>query len=290
MTISNFFSPQTTDEAVSLLAEYLEAKSLAGGTDWLVQQRIDAIKVSTVVDLKRIPGLIGVEQTGDTVRIGAATPAAQLTRHPLLIANYPGLVKGIDYIGSTQIQGRCTLGGNLCNASPAADTVPAMIANEAEAIVVGPSGERRVAVVDFAVGPGRTILSKGEFVTAIELPLPEPDRADAYLRFTPRTEMDIAVVSAGVSLRLDGDTIRGARVAVGAVAATALRLDAAAEMLDGVLASQADFSAFQQCVSDAVTPISDKRGTAWFRKQIIGVITVRAVENAVAACVSKGEK
>ncbi|MDT8346112.1 MAG: FAD binding domain-containing protein, partial [Thermohalobaculum sp.] len=211
-------------DAVRLLAaEAGTTRVLAGGTDVLVQINAGMAEPALVVDIKRIKGMRDIVVEGGGYRIGAAVSGAEMGEHPGLRAIWPGVVEAMELIGSTQVQGRATLAGNLCNASPAADSVPAMIAAGAVARVAGPNGERDVAVADIPSGPGKTTLAKGEFITSIFLPARPARSADAYLRFIPRTEMDIAVCSAGVSLTLDASgTCTEARVALGAVAATVL--------------------------------------------------------------------
>jgi carbon-monoxide dehydrogenase medium subunit len=215
-------------------------------------------------------------------RIGAAVPAALIWENEKLRQLWPGLAEATDLIGSTQIQGRATLGGNLCNASPAADTVPAMIACSAQILIAGPKGEREVPAESFATGPGKTVLAPGEFVVAIKVPTPAPRTADAYLRLIPRSEMDIAVVGAGVSVTLDAKGLcTAARVVIGAVAPTALLLPAAATALVGTKLDDKALAAAAAAASAAAKPIDDKRGTIAYRKQVSGVLVKRAA--AIAA-------
>jgi len=269
-------------EAVALLASGDRAAALAGGTDLLVQMRAAARSPATVVDLKRIPGLAGVELAPDAVRIGAATRCCELTGDERLRALWPGLIEAAGLIGSTQVQGRASVGGNLCNASPAADSVPALVANRAQVLIAGPDGERSVAAENFALAPGRTVLANGEFVHAIGLPRPAPRTADAYLRFTPRTEMDIAVAGAGVSVTLDENGMcTDARIALGAVAPTVLLVPQAAAALIGTSCDAAALAACADAARAASRPITDRRGTAEFRRQVIGVLVRRAVLVAV---------
>src|SRR6201987_4568742 len=215
-----YAAPSTVEEAVGALAAASGlAKVLSGGTDLLVQLRSGRVKPDLIVDTKRIPGMIGIREEGNFFVIGAATPGVMLSSHAGLEHAWPGIVEGADLIGSTQIQGRASLAGNLCNASPAADSVPALFAAGAVAVIVGPNGKREVPVEQVPTAPGRTSLAKGEFILEFKLP-PRPARSsDAYLRFIPRTEMDIAVVGCGVNLTLDEKGIcTAARVALGAVA------------------------------------------------------------------------
>ena len=216
-------APETIDAAVALLRESGQARPLAGGTDLLVQLRAGMIEPKLVVDLKKLPGLRTIAKEKNGYRIGAAVSGAELGEHAALKKAWPGVVEAANLIGSTQIQGRASMGGNLCNGSPAADSVPALIAAGATVTIVGPNGQRELAVEDVVTGPGKIALTKGEFVVSFFLPARPARSGDAYLRFIPRTEMDIAVVGAGVSLTLDkGGTCSAARVGLGAVAATPL--------------------------------------------------------------------
>jgi carbon-monoxide dehydrogenase medium subunit len=224
----------------------------------------------------------GIEADARGFRIGAATPCAEIGEHAGFAAAWPGVVEALQLIGSTQIQGRASLGGNLCNASPAADSVPALIAAGALCEVVGPGGEREVPVERIVTGPGRTSLAKGEFVTALRLPKPQPRSADAYLRFIPRTEMDIAVVGVGVSLGLDASGVcTHARVALGAVAPTQLLVEPAAKALIGTKVDAAALAALASAASAACKPIDDKRGTVAYRIEVAGVLAKRAAQTAL---------
>lgn len=276
-------SPATVDAAVKLLAaEAGLAKVLAGGTDLLVQMRSGFLEPDLVVDIKRIPDMRKVVAENGGFRIGAAVPCAELREHKDLRKAWPGVVEAANLIGSTQVQGRCTVVGNLCNASPAADSVPAMIAANATARVVGPNGQRDVPVGDIATAPGKTSLAKGEFVASVFLPKRDANSGDAYLRFIPRTEMDIAVVGVGVSVTLDeSGTITAARVALGAVAARALLVDEAAKALIGTKGDEAALAKLAAAASAAAKPIDDKRGTKEFRIKVSGVLARRAAGIAI---------
>ena len=271
-------APDTIDGAVALLAGARgEARLLAGGTDLLVQLRAETIAPELVVDLKRIPELGGIAAENDGFRVGAAVSGAELGEHPGVKALWPGVVEAVELIGSTQIQGRASMGGNLCNASPAADSVPALIAASATVRVVGPGGTREAAVEEIATGPGQTSLAKGEIVVSILLPARPPRSSDAYLRFIPRTEMDIAVVGAGVSLTLDAAGVcTAARFALGAVAERALLVPEAAEALVGSTLDEAALERLAAAASGACRPIDDKRGTKEYRIKVAGVLARRA--------------
>src|SRR6201997_2295521 len=235
MPTLNYAAPSSVDAAVKLLAGASgRAKVLPGGTDLLVQLRSGRLTPDLIVDTKKIPGIIGIREEAGGFVVGAATPGAVVEAHPGMNAAWPGLVEALDLIGSTQIQGRCSLAGNLCNASPAADSVPALYAAGATAVIVGSKGRREIPVEQVPTGPGRTSLAKDEFILEFKFP-PRPARSgDAYLRFIPRTEMDIAVVGCGVSVTLDANGVcTAARVALGAVAPTVLLVQPAAEVLVG---------------------------------------------------------
>jgi CO/xanthine dehydrogenase FAD-binding subunit len=277
MSSLSYAAPTTVDDAVKLLAGASGVtKILSGGTDLLVQLRSGRLKPDLIVDTKKIPGIIGIREENGGFVIGAATPGAVVEAHPGMNAAWPGLVEALDLIGSTQIQGRCSLAGNLCNASPAADSVPALFAAGATAVIVGSKGRREVPVEQIPVGPGRTSLAKDEFVLEFRLP-PRPARSsDAYLRFIPRTEMDIAVVGCGVCLTLDVKGVcTAARVALGAVAPTVILVPAAAQALIGHTLDADTLAKLDAAAQAAAKPISDKRGTVEYRTKIAGVLARR---------------
>lgn len=279
MTDLNYECPETVEAAVALLTgkEKL-AKVFAGGTDLLVQMKDDLVEPTLLIDLKKIPETRSVSFDSDGVRIGAAVTGAELGENEKLIAMWPGVVEAAQLIGSDQIQGRATMGGNLCNASPAADTVPALIAANAKAVIAGPKGTREAAVEEIPTGPGKASLNKGEFVVSIVLPKPPKRSSDAYLRFIPRTEMDIAVVGAGTALTLNDDgTCAAARLALGAVAPTAALVSAASDILVGNKLDESVLEALAGAARDACSPIDDKRGTVDFRIKVAGVLARRTV-------------
>ena len=275
-------APETLEAAVALLAaEPGEARVLAGGTDLLVQLKTDLIAPQLLVDIKRIGELREVKREVGGFRIGAAVTGAELKEHPELKTVWPGVIEAANLIGSTQVQGRATLGGNLCNGSPAADSVPALIAAGATVTVAGPNGRRDLPVEDVVLGPRRLSLAKGEFVVSFLLPPRPPRSADAYLRFIPRTEMDIAVVGAGVNLTLREDgKVTAARVGLGAVAARPLLVPEAAETLVDTALDEQALARFEQAVRAACQPIDDKRGTREFRIKVAGVMARRAALKA----------
>ncbi|MGA0601406.1 FAD binding domain-containing protein [Caulobacter sp. KR2-114] len=276
MSKLDYLAPATAEEAVQALGA-AGARPMGGGTDLLVQLRAGRVKPDVIVDLKRIAGAIGVRQEAGAFVVGAATPGAILGEHAALSKAWPGVVEAANLIGSTQVQGRATLAGNLCNASPAADSVPAMIAARAVCVVAGPAGRREVPVEAICTAPGRTSLAPGEFVLEIRLPARPARASDAYLRLIPRTEMDIAVVGAAVSLALAADgTIAEAHVALGAVAPTALLVAEAGAAIVGSRLDAAALDRLDAAARAACRPISDKRGTAEYRTRIAGVLARRA--------------
>jgi carbon-monoxide dehydrogenase medium subunit len=275
-------APETTKAAVGLLAKAKgSAYVLAGGSDLLVRMKGGFIEPDLVVDIKRIKAMREVKKTATGFSIGAAVSCAELGENKALVKAWPGVVEAANLIGSKQIQGRCTIVGNLCNAGPAADSVPAMVAAGARAVIQGPKGKRSVPVEQVAIGPGRTSLKKGELVEAILLPARKPKSGDAYLRFIPRTEMDIAVVSAGVNLTLDSKgVVTAARVALGAVAPTVLLVEAAAKAIIGTRLDDAALEKLGEAASAACRPIDDKRGTIEFRTKVAAVLAKRAAKIA----------
>lgn len=273
-----FHAPDTVEGAVALLAADPSARPLGGGTDLIVQMRSGRISPSAVVDLKRIGALTGVRREGDGFAIGAATPCTSLKDDAGLCAAWPGVVEAANLIGSVQVRNRATMAGNLCNASPAADSVPALVAAGATCIVAGPSGTREVPVGAIPVSPGRTSLAPGEFVVEIRLPAREHHAADAYLRSIPRTEMDIAVVGAAANLAFDDEGICiSARIALGAVAPTVVLVEAAGAALLGTRLDDTALGAMVEAARAACNPIDDKRGTISYRKAMAGVLAKRAV-------------
>jgi len=271
-------APDSLDTAVALLAGARgDARVLAGGTDLLVQMRADILDPELIVDIKKIPETRAVTQEKGGWRIGAAVSGAELKEHGALKKAWPGVVEAANLIGSTQVQGRATLGGNLCNGSPAADSVPALIAAGAVATVAGPKGRRDIPVEDVMLGPRKLALEKGEILVSFLLPPRPKGSGDAYLRFIPRTEMDIAVVGAGVSLTADGaGKITAARVSLGAVAAKVLLVPAAAQAIVGSSLDRAAQDRLEAAARAACQPIDDKRGTVEFRIQVAGVLARRA--------------
>ena len=272
-----YVAPKTLDEAVRAFAAAAGAgRILAGGTDLLVQMRNGVVAPGTIVDVKKIGELTAIEETKEGgFRIGAAVSGAVLREHPKVSKVWPGVVEATNLIGSTQVQGRATPGGNLCNGSPAGDSVPAMVAAGAVVTIQGPNGRRELAVEKVPKGPGRLNLEPGEIVVSFTLPPRPKGSSDAYLRMIPRTEMDIAVVGCGVSLTLDKGTCTAARVGLGAVAPTVLLVEEAAKALFGSKLDEAALAKAAAACSAACRPIDDKRGTIAYRTKVAGVLLKR---------------
>ena len=270
-------APNSVEGAVALLAGATgDARVLAGGTDLLVQMRADIVDPILIVDIKKIPETRAIAEERGGWRIGAAVTGAELKEHPKLKKVWPGVIEAANLLGSTQVQGRATMGGNLCNGSPAADSVPALIAAGAVATLAGPKGKRDLPVEDVMLGPRKLALEKGEIVVSFLLPARPPRSSDAYLRFIPRTEMDIAVVGAGVSLTVDGSGIvTAARVGLGAVAARVLLVSEAAQAMVGSRLDDAAQRRLEAAAKAACRPIDDKRGTVDFRVDVAAVLTRR---------------
>jgi carbon-monoxide dehydrogenase medium subunit len=267
--------------SVLLAKEKGSAFVLAGGTDLLVRMRTGFIEPDLIVDIKRIPATRAIQSAAGGFKIGAAVTGAELAEHAKLQKAWPGVVEAANLIGSKQVQGRCTMTGNLCNASPAADSVPALVAAGAKAVIAGPKGKRTIPVEQVPVAPGKTSLKKGEIVESIVLPKRPPRSGDAYLRFIPRTEMDIAVVGVGISVTLDAKGVcKDARVSLGAVAPTVLLVPAAAKALIGTKMDKAALDALAAACSAACKPIDDKRGTREYRIKVAGVLARRAAQIA----------
>jgi len=283
MTEIRYIAPQTLDEAVGAYAAAAgAARILAGGTDLLVQMRSGAAQPGTIIDIKKIAETTSIEETAEGgFRIGAAVSGAVLAEHPRFGQVWPGVLEAINLIGSTQVQGRASPGGNLCNGSPAGDSVPAMVAAGAIVTIQGPNGRRELPVEEFPVGPGRTALGPGEILVSFALPPRPKGSADAYLRMIPRTEMDIAVVGLGVSLTLENGVVKAARVGLGAVAPTVLLVADAAKALIGSRLEEAALDAAAAACSAACKPINDKRGTIAYRTKVAGVLLKRTT--AIAA-------
>jgi carbon-monoxide dehydrogenase medium subunit len=288
MTDIRYLAPRTLDEAVAAFAAAQgAARILAGGTDLLVQMRAGVVRPGLIVDIKKIGEMTEIVETPEGgFRIGAAVSGATLAEHGRFGKVWPGVLEAINLIGSKQVQGRASPGGNLCNGSPAGDSVPAMIAAGAEVTVQGPNGRRTMPVEAVPAGPHRTSLAQGEIVVSFTLPPRPAGSSDAYLRMIPRTEMDIAVVGLGASLTLQGGVVTAARIGLGAVAPTVLLVADAAKALIGSRLDDAALEAAAAACRAACRPIDDKRGTIAYRTKVAGVLLKRTV--AIAAARAQG--
>jgi carbon-monoxide dehydrogenase medium subunit len=282
----DYTAPRTVAEAVALLgAKGDRARILAGGTDILVQLREGRRDCDLMVDIKYIPEVNELTlDAKDGLRLGAAVPCHRIYEHAEIARSYPGLIDAVSLVGGIQIQSRASVGGNLCNASPAADTIPPLIVHEAVCVIAGPQGQRRVPVEQFCAAPGRTVLGRGEFLLQLLLPPPRARSGAAYLRFIPRNEMDIAVVGVGAAVTLDESRPRctAARIALAAVAPTPLLAgEAGAALVDGTL-NDTLIDRAAALAQAASRPISDMRGDADFRRHLVGVLTKRVLRQAIA--------
>ena len=282
----DYISARTVDEVVALLSSNGGGRRvLAGGTDLLAQLRERHVKASLLVDIKHIPEVNELTYNPKTgLHLGAAVPCYRICQEAVIAKVYPGFAEAVALIGGTQIQGRASVGGNLCNASPAADSVPALIVHRATCLIAGPKGTRYVPAENFCTAPGQTVLEKGELLVALHLPPPEPGFGAAYLRFTPRNEMDIAIAGAGASVVLDTSRSKfiSARIALAAVAPTPLFVTQAGDWLVDKPVSEKTVEEAAQLARAAVQPIDDLRGTIPQRKHLVGVLTRRALNQAIA--------
>ena len=285
MRAIEYAAPATVEEAVAILARHgSAARVLSGGTDLIVQAREGRRAVDVMIDAKTIPEANVVEFTADGgLRIGAAVPCAVIYENAEIARRYPALIDSASLIGGIQIQSRASLGGNLCNSSPAADSIPTLIALGAICHIAGPDGRRQLPVEQFCTGPGRNALRDGEMLVALQFPPPPAHGGAAFERFIPRNEMDIAVCNAAAAVTLsdDGRTFRSARIAVGAVAPTPLYVEAAGAALAGQPVSAESIERAATLAADAATPITDMRGSIAQRKHLARVLTKRVLETAV---------
>ena len=281
----SYAAPTSLDDAIALLVKHNgNARPLAGGTDLLVQMRLDLHDLDTVVDVKHIPELNALSYTAtDGLVIGAAVSCAKIYETAEVVDNYPGLIDAATIIGGKAIQGRATLGGNICNAAPSGDSISALIALEAVCAVAGPNGSRTVAIEDFCLAPRKTALEAGELLISINIPTPKANSGANYLRFTPRKEMDIAVAGVGASLVLNTDKteITAARVALASVGPTPILAKEAGSALIGKAPTPETFAQAADLAKAAASPITDVRGTAEQRRHLIGVLTKRALQKAL---------
>ena len=280
-----YTAPGTLREAVALLSEKgVNARVLAGGTDLIVQLRIKRMQPERVVDVKQIPELTELSYGPRRgLRIGAAVPCYRLYSDAEVVERYPGITDSAAIIGGIQIQGRASFGGNLCNASPSADTIPTLIVYGATCEIIGPNGKRQMAVEDFCTAPGQNALQAGEMLVAMQVPPVRKHSGAHYLRFIPRNEMDIAVVGAGayVELKNRKTEFGVVRIGLAAVAPTPLFAREAGELLSGRKVSDQAIEEAANAARGIAKPISDMRGTAEFRTHLVGVLTKRALNGAV---------
>ncbi|MGB6838486.1 MAG: xanthine dehydrogenase family protein subunit M [Dehalococcoidia bacterium] len=277
----DYYAPGSLSEALSILQERGDGgKLLAGGTDLLVQMREAGLHPSYVVSLRRLPELRGIEfDEGTGLRIGACADMAAIEAHPSVRQRYRALFEGASLIGSVQTRNMATIGGNICNAAPSADSAPPLTVLGAGAEVAGPGGRREMALEDLFTGPGTTALGPNDILMALRLPVPPPHTGSVYQRHTPRQEMDIAVVGVGVALTFqpDGEAIQGARIGLGAVAPTPIRAREAEDALTGQRPSEELFARAAELAVAASRPISDVRGSAAFRRELVRVMTRRCL-------------
>ncbi len=283
MEAFDYVVPRSLNDAFTALGNGKKTLMLAGGTDVIVQLREGRRDCDQLLDLKHIPELMAYNLAGDgSLEIGAAVPLAELYEDAEVSRRFPALVDCASIIGGIAIQSRATLGGNLCNASPAADSSPALMAMSATLVLASSAGNREIPAEDFFAGPGRNTLQPGELLLSIKLPAPAPGSGAFYHRFIPRNEMDIAVASAGVSLTVDGsDNISAARVALGAVSATPILVPEASTALVGKPANAETFASAGAAAANAASPIDDMRGGVAQRRHLSKVLTVRALEGAL---------
>ncbi|MBI3978949.1 MAG: xanthine dehydrogenase family protein subunit M [Chloroflexi bacterium] len=285
MKAFEYTAPGTLAEAVALLQEKgPRARPFAGGTDLLVQMRAGRLDLDWLVDVKRVPDVnVLAYDPHQGLTLGAAVPCYRIYEDAAIGRAYPALIDAVRQIGGIQIQGRASVGGNLCNSSPSGDAISALIALSASCLIAGPNGTRRVPVEAFCTGPGRNVLGPAELLVQIAVPPPQPNGGARYLRFTPRNEMDIAVVGVGASVVLDADHRQfvSARVALAAVAPTPVYAEAAGAALAGQPISEESIRRAAELAQAAARPITDMRGTAEYRTYLVGVLTRRALAGAV---------
>ena len=283
MSDTQYLAAKTIDEAVQAHNQANgSARFLAGGTDLLVQIKSGIKKPNLVIDVKKIVELNNIEEISENeFVVGASVSGANLNRNKKFSSLWPGVIEAFRLIGSEQIQGRASLGGNLCNGSPAGDSVPALIAAGCTAIIAGPDGKKELPIEEFHTGPGKTILKNGEMLVSLKFPKRESNSSDSYLRMTPRTEMDIAVVGCGVNLTLDNDICTSVRVSLGAVAPTPLLIKEASDIMVGTNLNSEVLEKVARICMDSCNPINDKRGTIEYRTKVAGVLFKRATLIAI---------
>jgi carbon-monoxide dehydrogenase medium subunit len=279
MPTFDYAAPTSLSEAVTLMSGAGTIRALAGGTDLIDQLKANRRNADLVVDLKRIPELLRLESDSEGLHIGAATSCSQIHHDPTVNSRYAGLADSTGLVGSVQIQNRAAVGGNVCNAAPSGDTTPNLLVHDAVAVITGKSGTRRVELTDFFVGPGQTVLQKGEFLQELIVPTPPEHSASAYLRFIPRNEMDIAVAGVASFLHVDPatKTVQKARIALASVAPTPVRARSAEAVLEGKEISAGLIAAAGDAAVESATPITDVRGSAEYRRELVRVLTRRTL-------------
>jgi carbon-monoxide dehydrogenase medium subunit len=278
----DYSSPNTVAEAVELLTERGDrARPLAGGTDIIVQLRVGAHDPDYVVDIKKIPELNELSHDASGLTIGAAVPCYKIYADEHVSSAYPAIVDSATIIGGTQIQGRASLGGNLCNAVPSADSIPTMIALGATANITGPNGSRSVPIEDFCTGVRTNVLGTGELLVSIHFPEPAANSGARYQRFIPRNEMDIAVVGVGASVTLNNGSFESVRVSLASVAPTPLFVTEINDALAGEEVNAENIAKAGELAKAASRPITDMRGTIEYRKHLCNVMTQRVLNDAV---------
>jgi len=275
----DYEAPTSLDEALELLAQPGEVRPLAGGTDIIDQLKQNRRNVDLMIDTKRIPELLVLDSNGSGLRIGSAVSCTEVSKFTSGSRRFTALSDSVELIGSVHIQNRATIGGNVCNAAPSADTIPALLIHDAVAQTVSATGEREIPLIDFFAGPGQTVLQKGEILKELVLPVPSQKTTSAYLRFIPRNEMDIAVAGVGSLIELDASSgqITKARIALASVAPTPVRAYAAEESLLGSPPNDAAIDRAAVLAVEAAVPITDVRGSADYRKELVKVLTRRTL-------------
>lgn len=275
----DYEAPSTLASALELLARPGEMRPLSGGTDIIDQLKSNRRHADLVVDLKRVPELLALESNSSSLKIGSAVSCTDVHKYTAKNGEFPALSESTELVGSIHIQNRASVGGNVCNAAPSADTIPALLIHEAVARTASASGGREIPLIDFFAGPGQTVLEKGELLKELVLPVPTNNTASAYLRFIPRNEMDIAVAGVGSLIEVDPSTkiVTKARIALASVAPTPVRAYAAEEFLEGTMIDAAAIDKTAGLAIDSAVPITDVRGSAEYRKELIRVLTKRTL-------------
>ena len=279
-----YAAPKSLGDAVALLAGARgNARVLAGGTDLIVNMRVGRRKPGLVVDGKHIPELNELSLTAAGLTLGAAVSCRRAYEHAEVARRYPALVDSMSLIGSVHIQGRATVGGNLCNAAPSGDAIPTLIALGAVARVLGPNGTREVAAEDVCVAPGKTSLADDELLVSVFIPAPSANSGAFYLRFIPRNEMDIAIAGAGVSVVLDAakQNFVSARIGLASVGPTPIFAREAGALLAGKPINEDSIQLAADAAQAVAKPITDMRGTIEQRRHLVKVLTARALRGAV---------